>query len=112
MNDYPASMRLACAFPPVGGFHGALTTIQDLSNHGLGSRLWCPTKRDAVRLIVEARLSEGLSNGQGNRAGRRAALIEMQNDFEPVFIEPSRTPEALHEMATIGRMRHPGCHEL
>jgi hypothetical protein len=65
--------ELACAFPPKNHLNGAMTTIADLSVHGLdrANKLFVPTMRDAVRLIVATNYERGNGRGHGNRARRR-----------------------------------------
>ena len=63
--------RLAIFFPPWLGFHGACTTLQDISN---GHRPRLATKLEAARTVMEAN-NEYTPLGHGNRARRRMKAI-------------------------------------
>lgn len=73
-----ALISLACAFPPDSGLHGACTTIADLCSGdlALADRLFVPSKQAAVHLIIAANMERMTSDGNGNRAAKRAACVE------------------------------------
>lgn len=107
----PARIKLACAFPPMAGFYGATTTIRELGFHGLVNRVWTPTKRDAVQLITSARMEAVESSGHGNKAFKRAAMIEAEADAL-WYDQQALTAQDVDEMGRIAELRRPGCHEL
>lgn len=72
MNTVPASIELACLFPPDKGLKGACTTIADASR--LYARgLPFPSKWLAVHTIVKANMERNVAYGHGNRAKLRIA---------------------------------------
>jgi hypothetical protein len=71
MNRVPASIELACLFPPDLGLKGACTTIADLPSRYRWPAY--PSKWLAVRTIVKANLERDIAHGQGNRAKLRIA---------------------------------------
>jgi len=71
MNTVPASIELACLFPPDRGLKGACTTIADLPSRFMWPAY--PSKWLAVRTIVKANLERNVAYGHGNRAKLRIA---------------------------------------
>ena len=72
--------RLAIAFPPQHGLAGACTTLVDLCRAAyLNPHFF--SRREVAQLIF-ARNLEVFAPGKGNRAARRAAMIETARWFD------------------------------
>lgn len=111
---------LAISFPPDRGYHGAATTILDLSRHGLPRPGFIGTKFEAVNLIVAVNLGRNRARGHGSKARRRLNAIL---DRKPVIVPAVRGPlpspaqraadaaSELHSEGRIHRNTRPQRHE-
>lgn len=70
MHHSPGT-ELAILFPPSNGYHGADTTIQDLS--GYFKYRGFPSKWLAVHLVIKTSFERAEAYGKGMNARRRAA---------------------------------------
>jgi len=94
---------LAVSFPPALGYNGALTTIADLSRHGLPWAGFIGSKFEAVHLIVKVNLGRDRARGHGNRARRR--LIGMVKAIrDPLPTPAQRAADAASELHSEGRI--------
>jgi hypothetical protein len=87
MKTIPAGVDLAVIFPPDEGWRGACTTIADLSR----TRLYRPaayiSKWRAVHLIMQHAFECYESQGHGNRAAKREAMIDTAKWFDELEAE-------------------------
>jgi len=102
---FPASIELACLFPPAQGFKGACTTIADLS--GLRGLLY-PSKWLAVHTCVERNMERAEPYGKGGNAERRLHRQRMSEVAADLAHEPqwTPTPADLNRMAAIEEERY------
>lgn len=99
-----AEAMLAISFPPDRGYHGATTTIADLSNHGLPRPGFIGSKFEAVNLIVRVNLGRNRARGLGSKARRRLAGM-VGTKMRAVRATPSqRAADAASETITEGRI--------
>lgn len=103
-----AAIQLACLFPPRVGYAGALTTMRDLTAYYRTGRSY-PSRLEAVHLITLRNLSLGLAHGKGNRANRRAALLQAIREVAEASAwfdsKPSLTNAELEELARLDELK-------
>lgn len=96
----PAHIELACMFPaPLMG-QGAATRLSDIPRHH-------PDKQNAAKLCLRRNMElGGIAYGNGNKAAKKAALIEMyreQPDLPLSEHDINRMATIDEEMRTEGR---------
>ena len=108
----PATIALACFFPPDRGLKGACTTIADLSAYYRAGRAW-PSKWLAVHTIMDASMYRHESCGKGAKADRRLYRQRMADIYAdvpiwtPTAAELNRMAAADEERFTEGRKHRP-----
>ena len=81
MNTFPATIELACPFPPDRGLRGACTTIADLSRQ---RGLLYPSKWLAIHTIIRANMERFEAAGKGQKSAHRLRRLRCAMAYEGV----------------------------